>query len=261
MKATRRMYTVALGAAGLVLAGSMVGAVAYAANGGPSGNNDNPWSQGLSGGMMGGGWADGSSGGMMGQGWNQGDSTDTPAVTLDQATKIASDWVAAKYAGATLDSGLQMPMGYVFVASKDGTVVAHVMVNDDTGKVFAVNGGNFGGMMGGWNQGSSTGTAAVTLDQATKIASDWVASKYPGATIGNGTQMPIGYLFVASKDGKVVAHVMVNDDTGQVFASNGRNFGGMMGRGWSNGPTGTAGGGMMGQGRPTGSSMMSGRSA
>ena len=180
MKATRRMYTVALGAAGLVLAGSMVGAVAYAANGGPSGNNDSPWSQGLSGGMMGGGWADGNSGGMMGQGWSQGDSTDTPAVTLDQATKIASDWVAAKY---------------------------------------------------------------------------------PGATLGTGTHMPIGYLFVASKDGKVVAHVMVNDDTGQVFAGNGRNFGGMMGRGWSNGPTGTAGGGMMGQGRRPASSMMSGRSA
>jgi hypothetical protein len=251
------MYTIALGAAGLVLAGSMVGAVAYAANGGPTGSNDNSWSQGLSGGMMGG---SGYGGGMMG-GWSQNDSSETASVTLEEASKIATDWAATYLPGATLDSGLQMPMGYVFVATKDSKVVAHVMVNDDTGTVFAVNSANFGGMMGGWNQGNSTGPAAVSLDQAAKIASDWVTVKYPGATLGAGTQMPIGYLFVASKDGKVVAHVMVNDDTGKVFAGNGRNFGGMMGRGWSNGPTGTAGGGMMGQGRPTGSSMMSGRSA
>jgi hypothetical protein len=247
MKATRRIYTVAIGAAGLVLAGSMVGAVAYAANGGPSGSNDNSWSQGLSGGMMG--------------GWSQNDSSETASVTLDQAATIATDWAATNLPGASLDSGLQMPMGYVFVATKDGKVVAHVMVNDDTGKVFAVDSANFGSMMGGWNQDNSTGTAAVSLDQATKMASDWVTAKYPGATIGAGTQMPIGYLFVASKDGKVVAHVMVNDDTGKVFASNGRNFGGMMGRGGANGTNGWSGGGMMGQGGRTSSSMMSGRSA
>jgi hypothetical protein len=257
MKASRRLYTVALGAAGLVLAGSMVGAVAYAANGGPSGSNDNSWSQGLSGGMMGG---SGNGGGMMG-GLNQTGSSETASVTLDQAATIATDWAASNLPGASLDSGLQMPMGYVFVATKSGKVVAHVMVNDDTGKVFAVDSSNFGSMMGGWNQDGSTGTATVSLDQAAQIAGDWVAAKYPGATVSAGTQMPIGYLFVASKDGKAVAHVMVNDDTGQVFASNGRNFGGMMGRGWSNGANGTAGGGMMGQGRPTGSSMMSGRSA
>jgi hypothetical protein len=232
----------------------MVGAAAYAANGGPSGNNDNSWSPGLSGGMMSG---SSNGGGMMG-GWGQGSPTETPAVTLEQAAKIAADWTSTNFPGATLDAGLQMPMGYVFVVSKDGKVVAHVMVNDDTGKVFAINSANFGGMMGGWGQGSSTETPVVTLELAAKIASDWVAAKYPGATIGTGTQMPIGYVFVASKDGKVVAHVMVNDDTGQLIASNGRYPGGMMGRGWSDG---TAGGRMMGQGRPTGPSMMSGRSA
>lgn len=252
------MYGVALGAAGLVLVGSMVGAAAYAANGGPSGNNDNSWSQGLSGGMMGGGWSNG--GGMMGQGWSPDNATDTPTVTLEQAAKSATDWAATNLPGATLDSGLRMPMGYVFVASKDGAVAAHVIVNDDTGKVFAVNNGNVGGMMDGWNQTGSADAASVTLDEATKIAGDWVAVKYPGATVGTGTQMPIGYLFVASRDGEVVAHVMVNDDTGKVFAGNGRDFGGMMG-GWDSGANGIAGSGMMGQGRRTGSSMMSGRSA
>jgi hypothetical protein len=138
MKATRRIYTVAIGAAGLVLAGSMVGAVAYAANGGPSGSKDNSWSQGLSGGMMG--------------GWSQNGSSETASVTLDQAATIATDWAATNLPGASLDSGLQMPMGYVFVATKDGKVVAHVMVNDDTGKVFAVDSANFGSMMGRWTR-------------------------------------------------------------------------------------------------------------
>jgi hypothetical protein len=238
----------------MVLAGSMVGAVAYAANSGPAGNNDNSWSQGLRGGMMGGGWSN--VGGMMGQGWNQDNATGTPAVTREQAAKSAADWAATNLPGATLDSGLQMPMGYVFVAIKDGKVVAHVIVNDDTGTVFGVNGGNSGGMMGGWNPSESADSASVTLDRATKTASDWVAVKYPGATVGTGTQMPIGYLFVASKDGKVVAHVMVNGDTGQVLAGNGRNFGGMMG-GWASGANGSTGSGVMGQRRPSGPSMMS----
>ncbi|MHB1066170.1 MAG: hypothetical protein ACYC2Z_01885, partial [Candidatus Nanopelagicales bacterium] len=107
----------------------------------------------------------------------------------------------------------------------------------------------------------SADTPQVTLDQATKIARDWVAANYPGATVGAGTRMPIGYLFVATKDGSAVAHVMVNDDTGQVLASNGRNSGGMMGGGWGNLATGATGGGMMGHGRWGASPAMSGRSA
>jgi hypothetical protein len=229
MKASRRLYMVALGAAGLVLAGSLVGAAAYAANSTPTGNNDGPWSQG----MMGGGWDNGSGGGMMGQGWSQNGSTDAPEITLDQAKKIATDWSATNLPGATLDAGIQMPMGYVFVATKDGKAVAHVMVNDDTGKVYAVNSSSFGGMMGGWNPSSSADGASVTADQATKIATDWVATKYPGATVSKAAQMRIGYLFVVTKDGKVVAHIMVNDDTGQVFAGNGGHFGGMMGGRWA----------------------------
>jgi hypothetical protein len=46
MKATRRMYTVALGAAGLVLAGSMVGAVAYAATADRPGTTTIPGARG-----------------------------------------------------------------------------------------------------------------------------------------------------------------------------------------------------------------------
>lgn len=197
MNASRRMYTVAIGAASVVLAGTMIGAVAYAADGGPTGNNYSSWNQGMNGGMMNGGW---NSGGMFNDGWN---------------------------------SGGMMTGGW-----------------------------NSGGMFGqGWDQGASDEAAAVTLDQATKIAGDWIAANYPGATVGAGTPMPIGYWFVASKDGSTIAHVMVTDDTGQVLATNGRGFGGMMGGGWGNATNGTTGGGMMGQGRWAPSPAMSGRSA
>lgn len=257
MKLSRRMYGVGLGAGLLILAGSMVGAAAYAANGGPTGNNSNSWSQGLSGGMMGGDWSGGV--GRLGPDWSQDDAKDAPTVTLDQAAKLATDWAVVNLPGATLDSGLQMRMGYVFVASKDGKVVAHVIVNDDTAEVSAVNSEDFGGMMGDWDQPGSAESGAVTLDQATQIANDWVTAKYPGATVGAGTQMPIGYLFAASRDGNVVAHVMVNDDNGEVLAGTSRDFGGMM-DGWANGARGNLGGGMMPQGLRTGTSMMNGRS-
>jgi hypothetical protein len=152
MNASRRTYAVAIAAATLVLAGSMVGAAAYAANDGTSANGDSSWSQGLGSGMMGDGWGEG--GGMMGRGWSQGTSTDTPAVTLDKATTLAKDWAATDLPDATLDSGLQMPMGYLFVARENGKVVAHVLVNDDTGRVLSVDSANFGGMMGrGWENG------------------------------------------------------------------------------------------------------------
>jgi hypothetical protein len=130
----------------------MVGAAAYAANDGASGNWDSSWSQGPGSGIRGGGWGGG--GGMMGRSWSQGTSTDTPAVAPDQATTLAKDWAAANLPGATLDAGLQMPMGYLFVARENGKVVAHVLVNDDTGRVLSVDGANFGGMMGrGWENG------------------------------------------------------------------------------------------------------------
>jgi hypothetical protein len=161
MNASRRTYAIAIGAVTLVLAGSMVGAAAYAANDGTSGNWDNSWSQGPGNGMMGGGW--GGDGGMMGRGWSQGTSTDTPAVAPDQAATLAKDWAATNLPDATLDSGLQMPMGYLFVAREDGKVVAHVLVNGDTGRVWAVDSASFGGMMGrGWENGiGGTGGGAM----------------------------------------------------------------------------------------------------
>ncbi len=169
MNGSRRMYTVAIGAASVVLAGTMIGAVAYAADGGPTGSNDSSWNQWMNGGMMNGG---GNTGGMFGQGWNQGASEDAPAVTLDQATRIAGDWIATNYPGATVSTGTQMPIGYWFVASKDGSTIAHVMVNDDTGQVLATNGRSFGGMMGGgWGNATNGTTGGGMMGQGRWAAS------------------------------------------------------------------------------------------
>jgi hypothetical protein len=223
MRATRRVYAVALGAASLVLVGSMAGAVAYASNNGPSGTN--PWSPGN---------------GMMGQGWSQSDSADEASVTMEQATKIASDWVSANLPGATIDAGTQMPMGYVFVASKDGKVVAHVMVNDDNGKVYAVNAASVGGMMGGgWANGNGTGngmmgqgwsngrgqmmgqgrrpgSVTMTLATAQSRADEWLAANEPGATATAGTLRPMGYVFTVTDGGATIGRLMVFDQGGQV---------------------------------------------
>jgi hypothetical protein len=213
MRATRRMYAIVLGTASVVLVGSMVGAVAYAANGGPSGGNDNSWSQGLSGGGMMGGY--------------QADSSGAASVTVDQAKAIAADWATANLPGATVDAGRQMPMGYLFVATKDGKIVAHLMVNDDTGKVYAVNttGVGGGGMMGqGWangrgqmmGQGGRPGAVAMTPSEAQTRADAWLAANQPGATATTGTLRPMGYAFTVSKAGSVIGRLMVVDRGGQV---------------------------------------------
>jgi hypothetical protein len=197
----------------------MAGAVAYASNGGPSGTN--PWSPG---------------GGMMGQGWSQFDSADEASVTLEQATKIASDWVSASLPGATIDAGTQMPMGYLFVVSQDGAVVAHVMVNDDNGRVYAVNAASVGGMMGGgwasgggmmgqgWangrgqmmGQGRRPGSVTMTLATAQSRADEWLAANEPGAIATAGTLRPMGYVFTVTKSGVTIGRLMVFDRSGQV---------------------------------------------
>lgn len=70
-----------------------------------------------------------------------------------------------------------------------------------------------GGMMGDWND---QGTPSLTTDQATAAAEAWAAANQPGATVGAVVQMPMGYLFTLTKDGRSVGTIIVNDDTGQV---------------------------------------------
>lgn len=213
MKATRRIYMVALGAAGLVLVGSMAGAVAYATNNGPSTDPGNSWSQGLGGGMMGGGW-------------NQTDSADSASVTIDQARQIAQEWVATNAQGGVLDAGVQMPMGYLFVVTQGDKVVAHVMVNDDTGKVYGVNAASFGsGMMGnGWSngrgqmmgQGRRPSPTTLSLADAQGRADAWLVKNRPGATATAGAPRRMGYAFTVTEGGSAIGRLMVFDLSGQV---------------------------------------------
>lgn len=129
MSTNRRGYLVALVIAVVTLIGTVGAAAVYAASHGSSraaasqaDAGDTGW-----GGMMdGSGWG----GGMMG-----GSDSGTAAVSLQQAQTIAQDWVSKNAAGATLDSGVTMPMGYVFTATRDNQIVDRIMVNDDTGQV------------------------------------------------------------------------------------------------------------------------------
>jgi hypothetical protein len=62
-----------------------------------------------------------------------GDGGEAGAVTLSQAAALADEWVAANQAGATVGSGFQMPMGYVFPVSRNGITIGMLVVNDDSG--------------------------------------------------------------------------------------------------------------------------------
>jgi hypothetical protein len=70
-----------------------------------------------------------------------------------------------------------------------------------------------GGMMGDWDDQD---TPSISADQAKTAAEAWAAANQPGATVGAVVQMPMGYLFTVTKDGKSVGTIIVNDDTGQV---------------------------------------------
>lgn len=142
-------YVAALVAAVLVLVGSVIAVVAFTATSGSlamhranqSIGADDGWRQGLAGsGMMGPdtagsnqyrGMMGRSGGGMMGN-WND---NSTATISSAQAKTAADAWVAANQRGASAGEGLAMPMGYIFIVSKDGQQIGRVIVNDDTGAV------------------------------------------------------------------------------------------------------------------------------
>lgn len=70
-----------------------------------------------------------------------------------------------------------------------------------------------GGMMGDRDHQD---TPSITTDQAQTAAGQWAAANRPGATVGAGVHMPMGYQFTLTEDGKSVGTIIVNDDTGQV---------------------------------------------
>lgn len=82
--------------------------------------------QGWTDSRSGGGWADSRT-----YGWNG-----AGTLSATQAREQAQLWVERYAASAGLGDQVAMPMGYRFLATQDGTVVAMIMVDDDTGAVF-----------------------------------------------------------------------------------------------------------------------------
>lgn len=72
----------------------------------------------------------------------------------------------------------------------------------------------------GWAGSQSygwTGTGPVTAAQARVEVQRWVDRYAADAQLGDGSSMPMGYLFQVSQDGTLVAMVMVDEDTGSVW--------------------------------------------
>jgi hypothetical protein len=83
--------------------------------------------------------------------------------------------------------------------------------------------GFMGGMMGGWNNRSTTPATVsadmpVTKDQAIKNAQDYLDQNQPGTIAANDPTQFYGYYTLDfSKEGKVVGMMSVNGYNGQIF--------------------------------------------
>lgn len=96
-------------------------------------------------------------------------------------------------------------------------------------------------MMGGnW---TAPADFTVTADQARAKAQAWIATREPGATLGDAVTGPMGYRFTVTLEGKAIGVVMVNGTSGAVAghgATTGQsdwtdNWHGMMGQNWTTG--------------------------
>jgi hypothetical protein len=84
-------------------------------------------------------WIDDWPGGWSGDGWSDSKSygwNGTGPVTAAQAREVAQRWLDRYATSARLGDPVAMPMGYRFLGSQGGTVVAMIMVDDDTGTIF-----------------------------------------------------------------------------------------------------------------------------
>lgn len=64
------------------------------------------------------------------------------------------------------------------------------------------------------------GEAVISAADAQSRAQDWVEKNAPGASLSAATRMPMGYVFTATKDGRVVARIVVDGDDGSVVVRN-----------------------------------------
>jgi hypothetical protein len=222
-------------------------------------NNNNNYSPGMMGrgynnqsnnsygpGMMGsgrGGYGMGP-GMMSGYGLNNGTNSNVTPLTVEQ-TKVA----AVKYIQSLNIQGLEIGEimvfdnnAYIVVKESDTGLGAFELLVDPSSQVAypeygpnmmwnlkysgmnhgSMMGGN-GGMMGGWNNQSTTPATVssdmpVTKDQAIKSAQAYLDQNQPGATAATDPIHFYGYYTLDfEKDGKVVGMLSVNGYNGQIF--------------------------------------------
>jgi hypothetical protein len=61
-----------------------------------------------------------------------------------------------------------------------------------------------------------TGEGQVSVAQATKIATDWLASNQAGAQLGDSVWTPMGYAFPVTRSGATVGMLVVRHRDGRV---------------------------------------------
>ncbi len=211
--------TLAIGGAGLVLAqgpnGMMGGAGMYAGyggmmNGGPSGYGS----------MMGGTGMMGGYGTMGGYATN---STGQQVTNLDQAQQAVQSYVK-RYGNSDLvtDEVMEFQQNFYAIVKEKSTGMGafEVLVNKQTGAVFPEYGPDMMwntkyGMMHWGND--TTQPIAISADQATKLATDWLAQNQPGATTETPDAFYGYYTLHITKDGTVTGMLSVNGYSGQVW--------------------------------------------
>lgn len=84
-----------------------------------------------------------------------------------------------------------------------------------------MDGQGYSGMMDHWDDPGYWGhgywgDGAVTQERARAAADAWLAAVQPGASTGQASRMPMGYVFAVTRDGRAVGSVMVDDGDGHV---------------------------------------------
>jgi hypothetical protein len=175
-------------------------------------------------------------------------STTTSALTIDNATTIAQNYVTqlgnSNLSVAEVDQYSTCFYAQV-VETNTGAGAFELTINNVTGAVTAEQGammewntkygissstgmmgylttGTNGGMMGSggmmtWLRGTPTTTMAVTMDQAKTGAQQYLNTNYSGTTVGQVTTFYGYYMMQVQKGTSYYGMIAVNGQTGQVL--------------------------------------------
>ncbi len=149
--------------------------------------------------------------------------TGQPVTSLDQAQQAVQAYVD-RYGNADLaiDEVMEFQLNFYAIVKEKGTGIDafEVLVDKQTGATFPEYGPN---MM--WNtkygmmrwQNGATQPMVVSADQATKLATDWLAQNQPGATTESPDTFYGYYTLHVLQGGKVTGMLSVNGYSGTVW--------------------------------------------